>query len=303
METAHSVPVTLDGTPFVLEFARQNGIVRITLDARLLQQFWIEPGEGELAICVERNHLPRTTAPPDVQAELRLYDWHVTGTSKGSSEARRRWNKLVGNKLFMKRVGNAYAYVEDDPALPNVLIIGDSISIYYTDPVRRLLAGRADVFRTPMGPGKAETLFASVDELLTQHHWDVIHFNTGLHDFARKQGTAEDLEQYRANLEKIVAKLQATGARLIWASTTPVPEQVPQGASSDELARKYNAVAKQIMDARQIPIDDLYSAMKPVHDRYWLKPNNIHFNEAGSAFLGRIVTNAILQELDRRPDP
>mgnify|MGYP005673497673 CR=1 FL=1 len=35
----------------------------------------------------------------------------------------------------------------DSPDLPNVLIIGDSISIGYTVAVRRLLDGKADVFR------------------------------------------------------------------------------------------------------------------------------------------------------------
>jgi len=36
---------------------------------------------------------------------------------------------------------------EIDPALPKVLILGDSISISYTRPVRRMLAGKANVVR------------------------------------------------------------------------------------------------------------------------------------------------------------
>ena len=37
----------------------------------------------------------------------------------------------------------AYAEITDDPALPRVLLIGDSISIGYTLPTRELLEGKA----------------------------------------------------------------------------------------------------------------------------------------------------------------
>ena len=48
-----------------------------------------------------------------------------------------------------KEYTNAFAMPKDDPALPNVLLIGDSISIGYTVDVRKNLKGKADVFRIP----------------------------------------------------------------------------------------------------------------------------------------------------------
>jgi hypothetical protein len=45
----------------------------------------------------------------------------------------------------------AWDYVKDDPALPRLLIIGDSISRGYTLAVRRELAGKVNV---PIGPQK-----------------------------------------------------------------------------------------------------------------------------------------------------
>lgn len=86
---------------------------------------------------------------------------------------------------------------------------------------------------------------------------------------------------------------------MIWASTTPVPATVPARLSSDIVAQKYNAAAKALMDEEGVPVDDLYNAILPHHDKYWLAPKNIHFNRAGSAFLGRNVANAILTELAR----
>lgn len=296
----HAVPtMALDGTAFTLEFVRHavTGSVRILLDDKLLLRLWLEPSGGDVALFIDRENLLRVVDRADVEAELRIFDWRTTGSFTEPSEEQRAWNKLVSRQVqLMKRVGNAYGYVEDDPKLPNVLLIGDSISIYYTDPVRRLLAGQADVYRTPMGPGKAETLFVSLDEFLKTRKWDVIHFNTGLHDFARQEGNESDLATYRKNLQTIVGKLQATGAKLIWASTTPVPPGSP--ATSDALAVKYNAVAKSLMDEHGIPTNDLHELILPKHELYWLAPKNVHFNELGSAVLGRRVASVVLETLN-----
>jgi acyl-CoA thioesterase-1 len=293
----HSVPIKLDGTPFTLAFARHEGRMRITLDGRLIQELWVEPSEGDIALLVDRERLLRVTEGEDVEAELRVYDWRGTGGFVQMTDDRRTWNQLVSRpRQLMKRVGGAYAYVADDPKLPNVLLIGDSISIYYTDPVRRLLAGHADVYRTPMGPGKAETLFAGLDEFLQTRKWDVIHFNTGLHDFGHTKGTEEELTTYRNNLETIVGKLEKTGAKLIWASTTPVPPDSP--ATSDELAVRYNAAARKLMEEHGIPTDDLYAAVKSNHPQYWLAPRNVHFNDLGSATLGRRVAAEVMSILE-----
>ncbi|MBN1591061.1 MAG: hypothetical protein JW888_16225 [Pirellulales bacterium] len=46
-----------------------------------------------------------------------------------------------------KHLVNPYANPKENPALPNVLLLGDSISIGYTIPVRKELQGKANVFR------------------------------------------------------------------------------------------------------------------------------------------------------------
>ena len=294
IEMDHQLAAALDGEPFTLKFTRKDGILRIDLNDKLMQMFPTEPVGGDVALCVERKSLLRVeTSVDDTEAEIRVYDWSIAGEFEEMTDERREWEKLSDRHWrLMKRVGEAYAFVKDDPELPNVLLIGDSISIYYTDTVRRLLAGHADVFRTPMGPGKAETLFESLDDFLANGTWDVIHFNSGLHDFARTEGTPEDLAVYRKNLETIIAKLRKTGARLIWGNTTPVPEKAI--ASSDLRCQAYNAEAAKLMVEESIPVNDLYHAILPDHSLYWTAPNNIHFNSLGSALLGRRVANAVL---------
>ncbi|MDE2954799.1 MAG: SGNH/GDSL hydrolase family protein, partial [Gemmatimonadota bacterium] len=76
----------------------------------------------------------------------------------------------------------AFEPIEDVPGLPRVLIIGDSISIGYTVPVRELLKGKANLHRplTNCGPTKRGT--EEIENWLGDGSWDVIHFNWGLHD-------------------------------------------------------------------------------------------------------------------------
>ncbi|MEY2820515.1 MAG: hypothetical protein RL105_87, partial [Verrucomicrobiota bacterium] len=48
---------------------------------------------------------------------------------------------------------NAWDFVKDDPRLPRVLLIGDSVSRGYTQPARKALAGKANVHRAPANCG------------------------------------------------------------------------------------------------------------------------------------------------------
>jgi len=53
------------------------------------------------------------------------------------------------------------------------------------------------------------------------------------------------IDQYAINLEKLVTRLSQTKAKLIWASTTLVPEKEAGRRVGDEL--KYNAIAKKLL--------------------------------------------------------
>ena len=76
----------------------------------------------------------------------------------------------------------ALAPIVDVPGLPRVLLIGDSISIGYTLPVRAALKGKANVHRPPGNCSSTGYSLTKIDEWLGTGKWDVIHFNFGLHD-------------------------------------------------------------------------------------------------------------------------
>lgn len=197
------------------------------------------------------------------------------------------------------------AAVADVPGLPRVLLIGDSISMGYTLGVRTNLAGKANVHRPAENCGDTARGVSSIDKWLGSGKWDVIHFNFGLHDLkyldAAGQLAAPDkgkqvhgLAEYEANLRKIVARLKQTGAKLIWAATTPVP-----GGSTGRIeddAIRYNAVAARVMQEQGVTINDLHAYVKP-RQAQLQRPANVHFTDKGSAQLAETVAAHILPAL------
>ncbi len=191
--------------------------------------------------------------------------------------------------------------------LPRVLIIGDSISLGYTEPVRRLLASQADVARIPGNGEHTWTGLERLDTWLGEGRWDVIHFNWGLHDLKHLKDGEKDvsgkristLEQYTANLDRLVGKLKRTGAKLIWASTTPIPEGAIGRIEGDEIA--FNAAAREIMDRHGVVVNDLHTYVRPYLDRYQ-RPRNVHFTPEGCEYLADKVARMILNSI-RDPNP
>jgi len=187
-----------------------------------------------------------------------------------------------------KGLVTAWDYVKDDPNLPRVLLIGDSISRGYTVPVRTALAGKVNVHRAPANCGSTTLGLQKLDVWLDGGPWDLIHFNFGVHD---RNSASED---YADRLAAIVGRLQATGAKLVWANATPLPENSDTYRRGD--CARLNAAAAEHMHRYGIPINDLYASVLPALKDYQ-NPDDCHFNAAGYAFLGKIVAERIRQEL------
>lgn len=193
----------------------------------------------------------------------------------------------------------AYAPVTDDPKLPRVLLIGDSISIGYTVPVQNALHGIANVHRIPENGGPTTNGLAKLDKWLGKGKWDVIHFNFGLHDLRVVSGGRRQVPPlaYEENLRKIVLRLKATHAKLIWATTTPVPPSIASKGRLTEDVLTYNEIARKIMAENQIATDDLYSFALPQVSRIQ-RPANVHFTAEGSEALGKMVAASIASALN-----
>jgi lysophospholipase L1-like esterase len=186
---------------------------------------------------------------------------------------------------------NAWDFVQDDPKLPRILLIGDSVSRGYTQPTRKALAGKANVHRAPANCGPTASGLKNLEVWLGEGKWDVIHFNFGIHD----RGTPA--ADYVKRLEEIVTRLEKTGAKLIWASTTPIPDNPAQKQTAQSIVEK-NALAAEVMKKHGIATDDLFAAMTPRLAEFQ-PPLDVHFTGAGYDFLGAKVGESVLSVLAR----
>lgn len=190
----------------------------------------------------------------------------------------------------------AWDYVKDDPNLPRVLIIGDSISRGYTIPVRNALKGKVNLHRAPANCGKLSNGIKNLDVWLgdKSNKWDVITFNFGIHDRSTPDTS------YTNDLKRLVWKLQATGAKLIWVNTTPVPKGANEYVEGN--SERVNKLAETIMAEPSIPIVDLYSKVKAIPEEHKIA-YNCHFRDGGYEILGAEVASKIMSVLSAPPKP
>ncbi|WP_395716782.1 SGNH/GDSL hydrolase family protein [Prosthecobacter sp.] len=203
------------------------------------------------------------------------------------------------------------AKVEDVAGLPRVLLIGDSISMGYTVDVREMLKGKANVHRIPTNGGPTTNGLKNIQAWLGGSKWDVIHFNWGLHDLKYIQDDPSKradpkapgshpqvaLADYEKNLAELVKIMQATGAKLIWCNTTPVPAGSDGRVEGDEA--KYNEAAARVMKAAGIPTNDLRAHALAKPDAQ-LPDGNVHYSPDGSRYLAEKVASVIAEHLPEK---
>jgi len=219
----------------------------------------------------------------------------------GLSPAQQAWETVLEQNLggfylpIHKREkvagrSNAWDFVADDPKLPRVLLIGDSVSRGYTLAARKALAGRANVHRAPENCGPTANGLKKLDVWLGGGKWDVIHFNFGIHDRATKPA------DYEQRLEAIVTRLKATGARVIWASTTPIPPDTKDGPAAAAAIEEKNRIAAQVAARHRLAIDDLFAFITPRLGKVQ-NPKDVHFTGEGYELLGQQVAESVLKSL------
>lgn len=201
--------------------------------------------------------------------------------------------------------------VASTPAKKSVLIIGDSISIGYTAAVARELADIADVVHNPGNGQDTNNGLEHIDQWLAAGSWDVIHFNWGLWDLcyrhpeATTQGKRDkvngtlsvSIDEYAKNLEELVVKLKATGAELIFATTTYVP--VNEAGRFTEDVKIYNRVAEQIMKRYNIKVNPLYNHSLKIHPKYGKGDDDVHYTDEGYAALSVPVIKSVKKALSK----
>jgi lysophospholipase L1-like esterase len=186
----------------------------------------------------------------------------------------------------------------DQADLPRVLLIGDSIANGYRGTVAAELKGKAvvDAWVTGLHENSPE-LHELLRLALARGSYAVVHFNIGLHGWP--EGRIPE-GQYEPLMRKYVEILRegAPGAKLIWASSTPVTVQGKPTELNPEInpiivAR--NAAAAKIMEDNKIAVNDLYQL--GTANLKLASGDRFHWTQAGKTQQAKAVAAAILNAL------
>ncbi len=182
--------------------------------------------------------------------------------------------------------------------VPKVLLVGDSITRGYFDAVAAQLKDKADCARLATSTCVADPAFLKeLDLLLSQYRFDVIHFNNGLHGYEFSE------QQYRDGLIKALDFIRehAPQAKVIWANSTPVRQRkdLKQVAEETErIVRPRNRIAAEVVQARGIPVDDLFT-LGLEHPEFY-GGDGVHYNNEGRAAQGRQVAELVGKSLPKQ---
>jgi hypothetical protein len=182
-----------------------------------------------------------------------------------------------------------------DSKLPNVLLVGDSITRNYYPETQRQLSGVANVYlmatSASVGDPRLPQQLADFSAMEAVH-FNVVHFNNGMHGWTYSEG------DYRVAFPSFLAALHtiAPGASFIWATTTPVKVDAVPGPTNARVDAR-NSIAQIFIKDAGIPVDDQHELMTHHSDQY---EDTVHFNTAGAAVQGRQAAQQIRLSLAKR---
>jgi hypothetical protein len=169
-----------------------------------------------------------------------------------------------------------------DPQLPNVLLLGDSISRNYFPEVTKDLNGIANVYlmavSTSVGDPRLAyqiTEFAEMEKV----NFRVVHFNNGMHGWDYTEA------QYKAAFPDLLHSVRSLAGKdgvLIWANITPVKPNAFNGATNPRIDER-NKIAQEQEQAAGIAVDDQHTLMMKHLDLY---QDTVHFDPAGANLMG-----------------
>lgn len=167
---------------------------------------------------------------------------------------------------------------------PNILVIGDSISMGYVIPLRSDMPAY-NVIHNQCNGRSSSWLDGHIDMYLAQQdHWDIITFNAGSHD-ADTNWEHVDVGEYKKNMRIVALKIMAATDHPVYITTTKFPKnalRLPKGSDVS-----YNDAAIEVMSELGIPVFDNYAASLSIQDDYLggIDGWNMHFTAAGYQYL------------------
>ena len=182
--------------------------------------------------------------------------------------------------------------------LPQVLLIGDSITEMYYHDVAADLKGKAYVGYVASSLCVGDPMLpAQIALILKNYKFNVIHFNNGMH------GDGYSEREYARYFPQFVQTIQsnAHGAKLIWTNTTPTragKHFIRLSAWNNRVIAR-NKIADAYCRKAGIPINNLYHVLLNHPEYYAPNGGGVHEDAMGQKAEARSVADSILKALKR----
>jgi hypothetical protein len=177
--------------------------------------------------------------------------------------------------------------------LPNVLLLGDSITRAYYPETGKELDGVANVylFATSCSSGDPRLVDQIRDYFaMVGVPFSVVHFNNGMHGWGYSEA------QYSGGLPGLIAALrtEAPKVKLVWATTTPIRKDALDVGRTNARIDERNRLAEVLIRRDGISIDDQHALMMEHQDMHG---DDVHFTKEGSALQGKSVAASVRKVL------
>jgi hypothetical protein len=177
--------------------------------------------------------------------------------------------------------------------LPNILLMGDSITRAYYSETAKELDGIANVylFATSCSSGDPRLVGQARDYFrMVRISFAVVHFNNGMHGWGYSEA------EYADGLPSFIAALRrgAPKAKLMWATTTPVRKDAADVGRTNARIDERNHLAAAVMMREHIPSDDQYALMIKHQEMHG---DDVHFTKEGSALQAHKVASSLKERL------
>ena len=195
--------------------------------------------------------------------------------------------------------------------MKKVVLVGDSICEWYSQYVEKELEGLCEVIYVNGDNGRfAAYSLSKLNGLINSAGGkvDLVHFNNGYWDMTTHLNgdLMHPIPEYLHFLKRIIDLSRFAGAKVIFATTTPLVEAVEADdntgtgvkiSGKNETVIEYNNAAKALMKTEGVTVNDLYEFCIK-HPTCYKSEDMLHHSHEGNLACAKVIAEAIKKELN-----
>lgn len=195
--------------------------------------------------------------------------------------------------------------------MKKVVLVGDSICEWYSQYVEKELEGVCEVIYANGDNGRfAAFSLHKLNDLINSAGGkvDLVHFNNGYWDMnpLLNGEMMHPIPEYLHFLKRIIDLSRFAGAKVIFATTTPLVEAVEADdntgtgvkiSGKNETVIEYNNAAKALMKTEGVTVNDLYEFCIK-HPTCYKCEDLLHHSHEGNLACAKVIAEAIKKELN-----